>query len=166
MDMLRWVVLLAALVTVGLMAGTFFIYAVAVMPGLRRTDDRTFVSAFQAIDRAVINPTFLATFMGALLLNVAAVPLFWAGQTRSLLPWLIVSAVLYLVVVVITVRVNVPRNDAIKAAGHPDQIDLPAVRGSFDELRWARWNIVRTVLSTATLGCLACAVALYSRVAG
>jgi uncharacterized membrane protein len=52
-DVLREVVLIAAAMTMGLMAGVFGIYGKAIMPGLRRTDDRTFVAAFQSIDRAI-----------------------------------------------------------------------------------------------------------------
>jgi hypothetical protein len=40
--------------------------------------------------------------------------------------------------VVITLAVNVPLNDGIKAAGPPDRIgDLTAVRKRFNETRWA-----------------------------
>jgi uncharacterized membrane protein len=52
----------AATVATGLMAGVYFIYAVAIMPGLRRLDDSGFVAAFQATDRAIINPVFLVAF--------------------------------------------------------------------------------------------------------
>lgn len=64
LDGIRTTALMAATVTTGLMAGVFGIYAVAIMPGLRGTDDRTFIGSFQAIDRAIVNPLFLATFMG------------------------------------------------------------------------------------------------------
>ena len=37
---------------------------------------------------------------------------------------------------VITVTVNVPLNDAIKAAGDPATIDVAAVREAFSESRW------------------------------
>jgi uncharacterized membrane protein len=51
--------------------------------------------------------------------------------------------------------VNVPLNDAIKAAGDPERItDLRAVRSRFNEARWNRWNLMRAVLSTAAFGCL------------
>ena len=59
-------VLITATIAMGLMAGVFAIYANAIMPGLGRTDDRTFVGAFQSIDTAIINPAFLGTFLGAL----------------------------------------------------------------------------------------------------
>lgn len=51
------VVLVLATMTTGIVAGVFGLYANAIMPGLRETDDRTFVGAFQQIDRAIINPS-------------------------------------------------------------------------------------------------------------
>jgi uncharacterized membrane protein len=73
-----------------------------------------------------------------------------SGGTR----WERRQFLLYLIVVVITMAVNVPRNDRIKAAGEPDDIaDLRAVRAAFDEARWVRWNAVRTLLSLGTFGC-------------
>ena len=161
MDMLRAVVLIAATMSMGLAAGVFGLYAHTIMPGLRKTDDRTFVGAFQAIDRAIINPWFLGgTFFGALVFTVvAAVTQFG----RDELPWIVAALVLYLVAVVITIAINVPLNDAIKAAGDPDRIDVAAVRARFDETRWARWNLVRVVTNTTALGLLTWALVLYGR---
>jgi len=141
----------------GLMAGVFWLYAHAIMPGLRRTDDRTFVGAFQAIDRAIINPWFLPAFFGALLLTGLAAALHLSEG--DVLPWTLAAFLLYLAVVAITVRVHLPRNDGIKAATDPD---LAAVRARFDEAGWARWNVVRALASTAALGCLAWALAEYT----
>jgi uncharacterized membrane protein len=158
------VVLVAATVTMGIMAGVFGLYSHTVMPGLRRVDDRTFVAAYQALDRAIINPWFMVGgFVGALLLTGAAAGLL-LGAGGPAFTWTAVAFALYLVVFVITVAVNVPMNDAIKAAGDPDTIpDLAAVRARFDEARWARWNLVRTVATTAALVCLAVALLHYGR---
>jgi uncharacterized membrane protein len=162
LKVLQGAALIAATMSMGLMAGVFGLYAHAIMPGLRKTDDRTFVGAFQAIDRAIINPLFMSWFLGALVLAGAAAALL--GGERSALPWIVVALVLYLAVFVITIAVHVPVNDAIKAAGDPDQIaDLAAVRERFDEARWMAWNIVRAVLSTAAFGCLAWALVQYGR---
>ena len=76
-----------------------------------------------------------------------------------MLPWIAAPFALYLAAFVITIRVHVPLNDEIKAAGDPDRIaDLATVRGRFDEARWARWNVVRAVASTVALGFLALAL--------
>jgi len=156
---------MAATLTTGLMAGVFGIYALAIMPGLRSTDDRTFLGSFQAIDRAIVNPLFLATFLGALILSTAAA-LLQLGQGRgSVLVWTAAAAVLYLVAVAVTFSVHLPLNDALKAAGSPaDMADPAAVRAAFDEARWVSWNIVRAVTSCAAFGCLAWALVQYGRI--
>jgi uncharacterized membrane protein len=162
MNTLRTVSLMAATVTMGLVAGVFGLYSHTIMPGLARTDDRTFVGAFQAIDRAIINPWFMVGgFLGALGFTLVAAV---AQLGQDGLPWVGAALVLYLAVFVITIAVNVPRNDAIKAAGPPDRIaDLAAVRARFDEARWSSWNLVRTVASTTAFALLAWALVLHGR---
>lgn len=62
-------------------------------PGLGRTDDRTFVGAFQSIDRAIVNPWFMGGgFFGALVSTVVAA-LAHIGQGG--LPWIAAALVLY-----------------------------------------------------------------------
>jgi uncharacterized membrane protein len=161
---LRGAALVVATMATGLMAGVFGLYANAIMPGLRTTDDRTFVGAFQSIDEAITNPLFLTTFVGALVIIGVAALLHLGEGGRPVLPWTVAAFVLYLAVFLVTVRVNVPVNDEIKAAGDPDRIaDLAAVRERFDETRWVRWNIVRTVMATAAFGCLTWALVLHGR---
>ncbi|MEV4410747.1 DUF1772 domain-containing protein [Catellatospora sp. NPDC049609] len=164
METARLLALIAAMVTMGNMAGVFGLYSHTVMPGLRRTDDRTFVGAFQALDRAIINPWFmLGGFLGALVFTGAAAGLL-LGPGGAALTWTLTAFALYLVVFVITVAVNVPMNDTIKAAGEPDGIaDLAGVRARFDEARWSRWNLVRTVLTTLAVICLAMALMEHGR---
>jgi len=146
MEVFRAAALIAATMTMGLVAGVFAVYANSIMPGLRRTDDRTFVGAFQSIDRAIINPLFMLCFFGALVLTGLAAGLHFAAESRPALPWIASAFLLYLAAVIITLAVNVPLNDGLKAAGDPDRIaDLTAVRKRFDEARWAAWNLVRTL---------------------
>jgi uncharacterized membrane protein len=162
MEIFRGVVLITATITMGLIAGVFGLYANTIMPGLRRTDDRTFVGAFQSMDNRIINPLFMATFFGALVLTGLTAGLHVDGHNRPVLPWIAAAFVLYLAAVVITLAVNVPLNDGIKAAGDPDGIgDLAAVRKRFNESRWAAWNVVRAVTTTTAFGCLAWALVGY-----
>ncbi|HEY5985866.1 MAG TPA: DUF1772 domain-containing protein, partial [Streptosporangiaceae bacterium] len=65
--------------------------------------------------------------IGALLLTGLAAALYLGADNRSVLPWIASAFVLYLAAVVITLAVNVPRNDAIKAAGPHARV---MVRGS------------------------------------
>src|SRR5436189_6427010 len=105
MNALRAVSLLGATITMGLVAGVFALYAHTIMPGLKATDDRTFVAAFQSIDRAIVNPWFMGSaFLGALFFTLAALV---TNIGRAALPWIAVALALYLVAFMVTVAVNV-----------------------------------------------------------
>ncbi len=162
MDVLQGTALMAATITMGIGAGVYLLYVFAVMPGLRRTDDRTFVGAFQQIDTAIVGPFLLVFFIGPLVFAAVAAALHLGGDDRSELALIAGAIVLQLVMASITVRVNVPLNDGIKAAGDPSEIDdLDAVRERFNEARWVHWNNVRAVAATIAFGSLAWALVLY-----
>ena len=145
-------VLVAAVITNGLMAGLFAAYSYAVMPGLGRAGDRTFVEAMQQTNAAILNGWFGICFGGAVVFAAMAVVLH---RGRPGLGWILAGLVLYVAVLVVTFAVNVPLNDALAAAGNAD----PAgVRARF-EGTWVRWNVVRAVLSTGAFGCLTWALA-------
>ena len=149
-------VLVAAVITNGLMAGLFAAYSYAVMPGLGRADDRTFVEAMQRTNAAILNGWFGICFGGAVVFAAVAVVLH---RGRPGLGWIVAGLVLYVAVLVVTFAVNVPLNDALAAAGNAD----PAgVRARF-EGTWVRWNVVRAVLSTGAFGCLTWALATAGR---
>jgi uncharacterized membrane protein len=155
MDTLRDTALIAATLTTGLVAGLFYSYACSVMPALRGADDRTFVITMQRVNIAIVNGWFLAAFLGAALLGVLAAALHFG---RAGFGWVVAGAVLHLATIGITATVNIPLNDALDAAGHPDRAaDLAAVREHF-ESTWVRWNLVRALTSTAGFVCLVLAL--------
>ncbi|SCE41769.1 Uncharacterized membrane protein [Streptomyces sp. DvalAA-14] len=151
---LRGLVLLATTISTGLMAGLYFAFCVAVLPGLGASDDRTFVEAMQRINVAILNGWFGLAFGGALLLGALAAALHGRGDGRPALPWIIAGVALYAASLVVTMALNVPLNDGLRDAGDPARLrDPAAVRAAF-ESGWVRWNTVRTVACTAALGCL------------
>ena len=66
------VLLIVATLGTGVVTGLFVAFAVAVMPGLRATDDEVFLSAMQRINVAIVNPLFLLVFLGSPLLLLVA----------------------------------------------------------------------------------------------
>ncbi|MFC7718441.1 hypothetical protein [Nonomuraea recticatena] len=76
---LRAIALILSTLSAGLMAGLFAAFAYAVMPGLKRSSDRTLVEAMQHINVAILNPLFMILFMGGVVVMVAAVILHWRG---------------------------------------------------------------------------------------
>lgn len=163
-ELLRGASLVTATIAMGLMAGLFYTFFFSIMPGLARSDDRTFVDAMQRINVAMLNGWFAMIFGGALVLTVVAGLLHLPAGSRAALPWIAGAVLLYVAALVITIALNVPLNNALNAAGEPDRItDLAAVRERF-EATWVRWNVARTALSTAAFACLTWALVVYGRV--
>ena len=154
--------LMLATLASGLQAGLYYAFSCAVMPGLGRGDNRTFIAAMQQINTAIINPWFMLSFLGAPLLGALAVALH-AGRGSPARIWVIVGFVLALTTFMSTAVINVPLNNALAAAGAPDQIpNLTAVRTAF-ETSWVRWNTFRAFTSTGSLLALAWALAVVHR---
>jgi uncharacterized membrane protein len=78
----------------------------------------------------------------------------------------VVALVLYVIVFGITIGINVPMNDALKAAGLPDDpVELAAIREAFDEAKWRAWNLVRVIASAVAFVSLTVALTLDGRTA-
>ena len=160
MTTFRTISLFAATLTMGLAAGLFYVYSYSIMPGLARTDDRTFVSAMNRLNEAITNGWFAISFGGAVLFTALATALHFGSGQRSVLPWLVAALVLYLAVLVITFAVNIPLNDELLRGDHA--ADLAAVRERF-EGTWVRWNVVRSIGSVGAFGCLLWALVQHGR---
>ncbi len=156
------IVLGAAVIAMGLLAGLFYAFDVAVMPALTAADDRTLVDAMQQM---IDNPAFPLTLLAAPAL--AAVALFQARRSGSAktAAWIIAGLAFYSVTIVITFVVHFPLNEDLKQAGDPAGIEnLAAVRDDF-VTPWVAWNIVRTLALVAAFGCLTWALVLRGRMA-
>lgn len=155
MELWQDAVLIASIVVTGLVAGLLFGWAVSVMPGLRESDDRTYISTFRAMDAAIVsNVYFVIAFVGAPVLTVVALALHLADGAR--LAWIVAALALSVATIAITRIVHLPLNAQVKA-GAPEG-DVVPLRQRFED-RWVPWNIVRTVTSTAALVCLAITLA-------
>lgn len=153
-ETLQRVTLIAATVLTGLFAGLFSTFSYAVMPGLRRTDDATFVRAMQQVNVAILNPVFGVVFAGSVIVSLAAVVVTFRDSAAR--PWAIGALVLVLATIVVTAAVNVPLNDKLA-----DGTGTPATLRAAFENSWVAWNIVRSVLSLA--GFVSSAIALFVR---
>jgi uncharacterized membrane protein len=160
------IVLGAAVIAMGLVAGLFYFSSIAVMPALTAADDRTLVDAMQQMIDKIENPAFFLVFLGAPALAAFALVQARRSGSPKTAGWIVAALALYTVMVVVTFAVHIPLNDDLRQAGDPDRIEnLAAVRDDF-VTPWVAWDIVRTLATTAAFACLTWALVLHGRAAG
>ena len=159
LEVWQGVALVAATVLTGVMAGLYFAFSIAVMPGLAACDDRTFTEAMRSVNRKILNAWFGLAFAGAPVVVLVAGALHLGGETTRVSFWTLAAFLLYALTLGITFRVSVPLNNDLDAAT-PEE--APTARQAF-ERRWVRWNHARTLLSLSSLACLAWALVVHGQ---
>jgi uncharacterized membrane protein len=148
LDSLRFALTLFAALGCGLMAGLFFAFSVSVMKALASLPPAQGIAAMQAINVAILNPLFLAVFLGTAVASVLAIIV-------SLLRWhtpgaiyLLVGGALYLIGnIVVTGVFNVPKNNALDAVAPADPGSTRLWASYLAS--WTAWNHVRAVTALA-----------------
>jgi uncharacterized membrane protein len=137
----------------GLIAGVFLAFSTSVMPGLARLSKPAGALAMQQANRAILNPLFLAVFVGTTVVCVlVAVAAIVSGASGAV--WLVGGALLYVVgAFVETVVINVPMNNRLDAADPDSAAGAEIWTGYL--ARWTAWNHVRAVASTLATAALA-----------
>ena len=149
--------LVFTILTTLIVTGLLFTFAILVMPGLGRLEDRGFLRGFQEIDGIIqrSHPIFVVVWLGSIL-GLLATTVMGFAQLDGLAQGLLITATaLYLLGVQLpTFRGNVPLNNQlqtldVKTMSEPD---LAETRQSF-EPAWNRLNLFRTgiCLCVATL---------------
>ncbi|APF40844.1 DUF1772 domain-containing protein [Neomicrococcus aestuarii] len=151
-------ILVVAIVTNGLLAGLFFAFTCAISPAFRRVDDATYVSAFRAINAAILNGWFLTVFFVAPLSSlVSSVFVLWKDGSASVI-LVLAGAVCSALTFGITAAANVPLNRLLEQSPTGTIAQQTNARRDFED-RWNRWNLARTLTSSGTLAFLAAALA-------
>lgn len=142
--------LITAIATNGLLAGLFFVFVCAIAPGFARVDDATYVQAFQAINRAIVNGWFLLVFFTAPITTLAYAVL--DTMSAESMPTLLTcaAAVCAAMTFIITASKSVPLNTQLERAVTRTHIEDRVAREQF-ETGWNRWNLARTLTSVGAL---------------
>ena len=135
-----------------LVAGFLFAFAIVIMPGINKLNDREFIRAFQVIDGIIQNnqPIFMLVWVGSVLALMASVALGIGQQDIAGRMLIILSALIYLFGVQLpTMVVNVPLNNKLQSLDIDamNEASRKVARDNF-ESRWNRWNKIRTALSS------------------
>ena len=143
--------LIFSILTCCLVTGFIFTYAVVVMPGLSKLNDKEFLRAFQVTDGIIQNnqPFFMLTWVGSIIaiLSLILIAIVFIGISKT---WLIVLVgVVYLLGVQgITISIHIPLNNHIQQLNIDElnEQNLSEERKKFEK-KWNNFNIIRTLIA-------------------
>ena len=134
-----------------LVTGFILTYAIVVMPGLSKLDDKEFIKAFQVTDGIIQNnqPIFILIWVGSIISVVSTIiiSIFTLGILEG---WKIifVSLVYLIGVQAITIIIHLPLNRRIQKIdiNSTSSQSLNEERKNFEK-KWNYFNNIRTVIA-------------------
>ena len=151
----RALTLAGATLSMGLVAGVFYAYAVSVNLGLADQSDASYVATMNAINERIQNPLFFASFFGAILFLLAALVIHFPKLRSGRFRLIALACVLYVGGGFLpTVFVNVPLNDLLAAVDPDAPARVLAEARAAYEGPWSFWNAVRAVFSSLAFAAL------------
>ena len=145
--------LLVSTLLCALITGFIFTYAVVVMPGFAKLDDRDFIRAFQVTDGVIQNnqPLFMLAWVGSIV-SVVATMILGFIELHGIERWTVIAIgfVYLLGVQGITIRVHLPLNNRLQRL-EIDEMDPESLSKERDkfETRWNYFNNIRTLIASA-----------------
>jgi len=147
------ILFIVSILSCALVTGFIFTYAIVVMPGISKLNDKDFIRAFQVTDAVIQNnhPLFMLAWVGSIIslfgLNVMSI--LTHGLTGS---WALalIGAIYLIGVQGLTVTIHLPLNNRLKAieVDIVDNDQLSKERMNF-EPKWNYYNSIRTGISFA-----------------
>lgn len=149
------ILIIAAALGSGLVAGTFFAFSTFVMKALGETPGTGGIDSMQRINKVILRSAFMPVFTGTAILSVVLAA--WGFVALDLARTVVLSAgaVLYVVCTfVLTIRFNVPLNTALDRA-KPEEAEKIWREYLID---WTRWNTIRTFCAALAMVCFGMAL--------
>lgn len=142
------IAIIALVLLTGLSAGLCFTWSNAITQGIGKLDDLSYLSAFQQMNRSIVNLPFIIVFFGPFFLGIINLYLF--KNTSSTIIWFLIFAIIFYFsgVVLVTIFGNVPLNNILDKTdlGTASLEDLKLLRDRF-ETKWNRLHLIRTISS-------------------
>ncbi|MDQ2090526.1 anthrone oxygenase family protein [Marimonas arenosa] len=151
------ILLVAATLASGLVAGVFLTFSDFVMRSLGRAQPAAGIETMQIINREVYRSQFMVLLIGMSFASIGLAGLGLLFLPDPVAAWLVVGAMAYLGgVMAVTARINVPMNKALDAE-RPDSAAAFFLWQTY--LRnWTRWNHLRSAAATAAALCYLAAI--------
>jgi uncharacterized membrane protein len=147
------IILLLTALMVALIAGLLYSYSCSVNIGLGRLSNTAYINAMQSINKAIQNPLFFISFLGAALLLPICCYLQYSNALPTKFYLLLAAAAIYLVGVIgVTILGNVPLNEALDKFNTTTSStqEITAQRIAF-EVKWNTLHTIRTIAAFISL---------------
>ena len=143
------ILLVAAAIGSGLIAGIFFAFSTFIMAAFARIPPEQGIAAMNSINIAIVRSPFMLLFIPVAILCIAIAVIAFMDWRGSASLWMIGGSATYLLGSFIsTIVFNVPMNDALaNASGSGSEAVSLWNRYLTD---WTWWNHVRTIASLAS----------------
>jgi uncharacterized membrane protein len=145
---IKAIVVLLGILFTGLTAGLCFTWSNAITPGIGRLNDLTFLQSFQAMNRAILNPSFLILFFSPVVLLSVNAFLYRNAPPIPFWSFLLAAILFFVGVSLVTIFKNVPLNEMLDKTvlENLSTMELKDLRAKFEK-PWNRWHIQRTITS-------------------
>ena len=140
--------LIFSILSCSLVTGFIFTYAIVVLPGFSKLDDKEYIRAFQVTDEVIQNnqPLFMLTWIGSILSVLGAILASILSPDLGETWFIVLIGVVYLVGVQgITITIHLPMNNHIKDL-NLDELDNQTLSKERLKLetKWNYFNNIRT----------------------
>lgn len=132
----------------GLTAGLCFTWSNTITPGIGRLNDLSFLQSFQAMNRAIINPSFLIVFFTPVIFLSVNAFLYRNAHPTTFWAFLLAAVLFFVGIGLVTIFKNVPLNEMLDKTvlENLSSLELKELRTKFEK-PWNRWHIQRTIAS-------------------
>lgn len=147
------VLLWAAALSSGLIAGVYFAFSGFIMKAFEKIETTQSIAAMNSINETILRSLFMPLFFGSSIISVLLIIfalIHWGEVGTGLI--LITGIIYFIGMLVCTVVFNVPLNNALAST---DINDMNSKQVWSHYLKtWTQWNHLRTVSSLVT--CILC----------
>ena len=140
--------LIFSILSCSLVTGFIFTYAIVVLPGFSKLDDKEYIRAFQVTDEVIQNnqPLFMLTWIGSIISVLGAILASILSPDLGETWFIVLIGVVYLVGVQgITITIHLPINNHIKDLNLDELDNQTLIKERLKlETKWNYFNNIRT----------------------
>ena len=143
------IIIIVAIISTGIMSGIFFTWTNAVKPGIGMLNNISYLTAFKAMNKAILNPLFYITFFLPVLTMPISAYMNYGSPNFYVFKLLLASTLIYLFgVFMVTINGNIPINELLENIDLQKitETELSSLRENI-EPKWNNFNLIRTISS-------------------